>query len=453
MPTLSQPWRVRAASSACSVPAPRRRTTVYWIASSHTDLGLTDLREHCVELHRRNLDAALARLPTNPEFRWTAECALPAVSYGDNRAPGAGDALVRAIRDGKIGFTALFANLLTGLLDHETMARAAWPAGLFAREHGLGYAAALANGLVDERVIANVTEFNQRYAYPRLLAARPEDFFRDVEHRYGPKLPVRRGDTGCYREDGAASTARELAHYRAAQLAARAAELLALWDERTEPAGSGAAERIERRAEQRRQMWRDLLVFGEHTWGAATSVSDPDGEQTAAQWQSKQRVLERAGGAADTQVADALLRIGLNAPAGAGRVVFNASSWTRSDVLRVPDGAGRRLGRDGNDWPVVDLPDGSALVVAPDVPALGYLVAAESERAANPPQDEGATLEAQAGRFHVVLDPASGAIRSLTTGGGQERVRPAGWSGVDQLVYLRGGAHSALWTDPTPDGL
>ena len=553
---------------------PPRRWTLYWIASSHTDLGLTDLRERCVELHRRNLDAALARLPTNPEFRWTAECALPAVSYGDNRAPGAGDALVRAIRDGKIGFTALFANLLTGLLDHETMARAAWPAGLFAREHGLGYAAALiadvpgqtltfptllaasgvrylasgvnperalpllspaaaaaaqltgewtaypqlywwegpdgsrvlhwrsdryadgprfgfdvgaaemahhltdwllsdpvlaapgypydvallwgavpANGLVDERVIANVTEFNQRYAYPRLLAARPEDFFRDVEHRYGPKLPVRRGDTGCYREDGAASTARELAHYRAAQLAARAAELLALWDERTEPAGSGAAEGIERRAEQRRQMWRDLLVFGEHTWGAATSVSDPDGEQTAAQWQSKRRVLERAGGAADTQVADALLRIGLNAPAGAGRVVFNASSWMRSDVLRVPDGAGRRLGRDGSDWPAVDLPDGSALVVARDVPALGYVVPAESERAANPPQDEGATLEAQAGRFHVVLDPASGAIRSLTTGDGKERVRPAVWSGLNQLVYVRGGAHSALWTDPTPDGL
>src|SRR5437763_593091 len=553
---------------------PPRRWTLSWIASSHTDLGLTDLRERCVELHRRNLDAALARLPTHPEFRWTAECALPAVSYGDNRAPGAGDALVRAIRDGKIGFTALFANLLTGLLDHETMARAAWPAGLFAREHGLGYAAALiadvpgqtltfptllaasgvrylasgvnperavpllspaaaaaaqltgewtaypqlywwegpegsrvlhwrsdryadgprfgfdtgaaemahhltdwllsdpvlaapgypydvallwgatpANGLVDERVIANVAELNQRYAYPRLLAARPEDFFREVERRYGPKLPVRRGDTGCYREDGAASTARELARYRAAQLSARAAELLALWDEKTEPPSSGASERIERRAEQRRQMWRDLLLFGEHTWGAATSVSDPDGEQTAAQWASKRRVLERAADTAGAQVADALLRIGLNAPAGAGRVVFNASSWTRSDVLHVPDGAGRRLGVEGHDWPAVDLPDGSALVVAREVPALGYVVVAESERASNPPQDDGTTLEAQAGTYHVVLDPASGAIRSPTAGDGKERVRPGAWSGVTQLVYVQGGAHSALWTDPTPDGL
>src|SRR6266704_1915339 len=479
---------------------PPRRWTLYWIASSHTDLGLTDLRERCVEAHRRNLDAALARLPTHPDFRWTAECALPAVSYVENREPAAGDALVRASRDGKIGFTALFANLLTGLLDHETLARAAWPAGLFAREHGLGYAAALmadgprlgfdvgpaemahhltewllsdpvlgapgypydvallwgaapSNALVDERVIANVEEFNRLYTYPRLLPARPEDFFRDVERRYGPKLPVRRGDTGCYREDGAASTARDLARYRAAQLSARAAELLALWDEKTEPPSSGASERIERRAEQRRQMWRDLLVFGEHTWGAATSVSDPDGEQTTSQWASKRRVLERAADTADAQVAGALLRIGLSAAAGAGRVVFNASSWTRSDVLHVPDGAGRLLRFDARDWPAVDLPDGSALIVAREVPPLGYVVLAESDGAANPPRDEGATLEAQAGSFHVVLDPASGAIRSLTAGDGKERVRPGAWSGLNQLVYVRGGGHSALWTDPTPDGL
>jgi len=53
----------------------------------------------------------------------------------------------------------------------------------------------------------------------------------------------------------------------------------------------------------------------------------------------------------------------------------------------------------------------------------------------------------------VVLDPASGAIRSLTAGDGKERVRPGAWSGLNQLVYVQGGAHSALWTDPTPDGL
>src|SRR5437867_11199658 len=122
--------------------APPRRWTLYWIASSHTDVGLTALQEECLEVHRRNLDAALARLPGHPDFRWTAECALQLISYVENRSPEAAGALVEAIRGGKIGFQALFANLLTGLLDHETLARVVWPAGLLARERGLGFAAA-----------------------------------------------------------------------------------------------------------------------------------------------------------------------------------------------------------------------------------------------------------------------------------------------------------------------
>jgi alpha-mannosidase len=554
--------------------APPRRWTLYWIASSHTDLGRTDLQERTLEVHRANLDAALARLPAHPQFHWTAECALQVISYAETRGPAAGQALTQALRDGRVGWSALFAHCLTGILDHETLARAVWPAGLFAREQGLGYLAALSagvpgqtltfpallaasgvrylasgvdperaapllspadaaraqlvgewtaypqlywwegpdgsrvlhwrsdqyadalrfgfdvgpaemagrlsewllahpvllspgypydvallwgaagdNGAVDEAMVANVEEFNRRYAYPRLVAARPEDFFGDVERRWGAKLPVRRGDTGCYHEDGAASTAAELARFRATQLAARAAELLALWDERTEPRAAGAAQRLARRAEERRRMWRDLLLFGEHTWGSAASVSDPDGAQTVAQWEYKRRLLDRAGAVADTQLAAALLRIGLSTGAGSGRIVFNASPWARSDVLRVPGGAGRRLAFDGRDWPAVDLPDGSALVVARDVPALGYLAVAERERPANPPQDDGTALEAQAGGFHVVLDPASGAIRSLTTGDGRERVRPGGWAGLNQLAYVQGGAHSALWTGRARDEL
>ncbi len=568
--------------------APPRRWTLYWIASSHTDVGLTDLQERTLEIHRANLDAALTRMPAHPEFRWTADCALQVISYVETRAPAAGQALTQALREGRIGLSALFAHLLTGILDHETLARAIWPAGVFAREQGLGFLAALCadvpgqtltfpsvlaasgvrylasgvdperaapllspadaaraqltgewtvypqlywwegpdgsrvlhwrsdqyadgprfgfdvgpaemarrlsdwllghpvlvspgypydvalvwgaagdNGPVDEAMVANVEEFNRRYAYPRLVAARPEDFFREVERRWGVNLPVRRGDTGCYREDGAASTAADLARFRAAQLAARAAELLALWDERTEPraggGGGGAAQRIAQRAEERRGMWRDLLLFGEHSWGSAASVSDPDSPQTAAQWERKRRFLDGAAAVAGAQVAAALLRIGLSTRAGSGRLVFNASPWARSDVLRVPGGAGRRLTFDGRDWPAVDLPDGSALVVARDVPAVGYLALTESERPANPPRDDGTALEAQAGSFHIVLDPTSGAIRSLTTGGGKERVRPGAWpggpgglgglGGLNQLLYVQGGAHSALWTGRARDEL
>src|SRR5256712_7819589 len=95
-------------------------------------------------------------------------------------------------------------------------------------------------------------EWNRRYAFPRIVPGRAEDFFRDLERRWGAKLPVRRGDTGCYWEDGAASTAAELARFRRAQLAARAAELVALWDDRLEPRDEEAAARLARRAPGRR---------------------------------------------------------------------------------------------------------------------------------------------------------------------------------------------------------
>ena len=547
---------------------PPRRWTLYWLSSNHTDVGYTDLQERCLEVHRKNLDAALARLATHPDYHWSAECALQVLSYVENRSPAAGDALVQAIRDGKVGFGAVFANLLTGILDHETFARVIWPAGLFARERGLGYLSAqitdvpgqtltfptvlaasgvryLASGpnperavpllpeaeatrykllgewtpypqlywwegpdgsrvlhwrayhygdalrfgfdvsaetmarrlsdwlltnpvlvspgypydvallygaqwdnaLMDERLVENLEEFRRRYAFPRIVAGRAEDFFRDVERRFGAKLPVRRGDSGLYWEDGAASTAVELARYRAAQLAARAADLLALWDERTEAHDAEGAGRTRRRADERRQIWRDLLLFGEHTWGAAESVSDPDGRQTVAQWEYKRRFLDGAIAALAQQVTGALLRIGHATATGAGRLVFNASSWPRSDLLRLPDGAGRRLVSDGREWPAVDLPDGSALVVARDIPALGYLALAERAGSPNPPKDDGTALEAQAGRFHVVLDPGTGAIRSLTGGEGRERVKPGAWSGLNELVYVTGGARSGLWTD------
>jgi hypothetical protein len=546
---------------------PARRWTLYLLSSIHTDVGYTDLQERCLEIHRQNLDAALARLERQPEFRWTAECALQVISYLENRSSEAGAALVRAIRDGKVGFGALFANVLTGLLDHETMARVVWPAGLVARERGLAFAAAqitdvpgqcltfpmvlaasgvryLASGAnperavpllppaeaarhglhgewttypqlywweapdgsrvlhwrahhygdgtrfgfaegagemgrrlsdwllthpvflspawpydvallygldwqdnapVKEQLLANLEDFNRQYAFPRIVAGRAEDFFREVERRYATRIPVRRGDTGLYWEDGAASTAAELAAFRRAQLAARAADLLALWDGRVETRDAQGADAARRRADERRAMWRDLLLFGEHTWGADVSVSQPDSRQTVAQWEYKRALLSAGWAAARSEVEQGLLRLGRATGAGRGRLVFNASTWDRTDVVRIPGGAGKRLAHGDREMPAVDLPDGSALAVIRDVPGLGYLALTERERDALPLTDQGTALDAAAGGFRVRLDPATGAVAALAGPDGRERVKPSPWSGLNQLVYVTGGARSALW--------
>src|SRR2546427_676291 len=541
---------------------PAKRWTLYWLPSIHTDVGYTDVQERALEIHRKNLDAALAWTSTHRDFQSTAECALQVLSYLEHGSPEAGDALVQGMRDGKIGWQALFANMLTGILDHETFARLVWPAGRLARERGLNFLSAqitdvpgqtltfpmllaasgvkyLASGpnperarpllpstaggegtpypqlyywegpdgsrvlhwrahhygdgtrfgfdvgpdemghrlsdwllnqpaflaqnwpydtallygadwqdnaLMKETIVANVQEFARRFTFPRIVTGRAEDFFRDVERRYGTKIPVRRGDTGLYWEDGAASTAAELAAFRSAQLVARAAEIVALWDARIEPRDDDATQRRRSRAEARTAMWRDLLLFGEHTWGADESVSAPASRQTVGQWEYKKRFIDVGAAAARDQLNDGLLRLGRACRSGRGRLVFNAGTWERTDVVRVPGGAAKSLTNDGRELASVDLENGDALVLFREVPPLGYLALTEADREARPPAADGEALDAKAGGFTVQLDQATGAIRSLTGPDGKERVKPSDWSGLNQLVYARGGEQGALWT-------
>src|SRR5437867_11385299 len=309
------------------------------------------------------------------------------------------------------------------------------------------------NALMKEAIVANVQEFARRFTFPRIVTGRAEDFFRDVERRYGTKIPVRRGDTGLYWEDGAASTAAELAEFRAAQLVARAAEIAALWETRIEPRDDDATQRRRSRAEVRTAMWRDLLLFGEHTWGADGSVSAPTSRQTVAQWEYKKRFIDVGVAAARDQLNDGLLRLGRACRTGRGRLVFNAGSWERTDVVRVPGGGGKSLSTDGRELASVDLENGDALVLFREVPPLGYLALTEADREARPPAADGEALDAKAGGFTVQIDQATGAIRSLTGPDGKERVKPSDWSGLNQLVYARGGDHSAMWTSGNRDEL
>src|SRR6266540_2204212 len=526
------------------------------------DVDDTDIQENALEVHRKNLDAALAWTSTHRDFHFTAECALQVLSYVENRSPAAADALVQAIRDGKIAWHALFANMLTGILDHETFARLVWPAGKLARERGLTFLSAqltdvpgqtltfpmllaasgvkyLASGpnperavpllppsggsegtaypqlyywegpdgsrvlhwrahhygdgsrfgfdvgpdemghrlsdwllnqpaflaqnwpydtallygadwqdnaLMKEAIVTNVQEFGRRFTFPRIVMGRSEDFFRDVERRYGTKIPVRRGDTGVYWEDGAASTAAELAVFRSAQLVARASEIVALWDDRIEPRDETTVGRRREHVDARAAMWRDLLLFGEHTWGADESVAAPASRQTVAQWEYKKRFIDIGAAAARDYLSDGLLRLGRASRAGRGRLVFNAGAWERTDVARVPGGATKSLTNDGRELASVDLEDGDALVLFRDVPPLGYLALAEADRDRRPPTADGEALDAKAGGFTVQLDAATGAIKSLTGPDGKERVKPSDWSGLNQLVYVKGGERSALWT-------
>src|SRR6266571_4339247 len=234
-----------------------------------------------------------------------------------------------------------------------------------------------------------------------------------------------------------------------------------LWDEdsrtpRRHRAVLGRRRRLNRRparVDARAAMWRDLLLFGEHTWGADESVTAPTSRQTVAQWEYKRRFIDAGAAEARDLLSDALLRLGRATQPGRGRLVFNAGNWERTDVVRVVAGAGKRLSSDGREMASVDLEEGEALVLIREVPPLGYLALREADGDPRPPTADGEALEAKTGGFTVQLDPATGAIRSLTGPDGKERVKASDWSGLNQLVYARGGEHSAMWTSVDRDDL
>ncbi|NLY00323.1 MAG: hypothetical protein GXY83_29855, partial [Rhodopirellula sp.] len=62
-------------------------------------------------------------------------------------------------------------------------------------------------------------DWNERYAFPKIILCRNAEFFEYIEKKYGEQLPAYRGSGGTYWEDGAGSSARETALTRNAQAA------------------------------------------------------------------------------------------------------------------------------------------------------------------------------------------------------------------------------------------
>jgi alpha-mannosidase len=220
------------------------------------------------------------------------------------------------------------------------------------------------NGPPDPSLAATVKDWNDRYVTPRLVIATHDQMFQEFEKRYGESLPEFRGDFTPYWEDGAASTASELA------LARRAVDQLiqgaALWSLRAPrdyPRGEYDA------------AWRNVAFWDEHTWGADKSVDEPDLPIVKQEWEFKRKFAVDAAKSAD----DLLARASMAAAKPGGEQtafdIYNLSSWPRTDVVllgakqttlgdRVTDEMGKPV-------PSQRLTTGELAVLVESVPPLG----------------------------------------------------------------------------------
>ncbi len=298
------------------------------------------------------------------------------------------------------------------------------------------------NGPPDPDLPEYVKDWNSRYASPRMVIATTRELFQELERRYGDEIPEVRGDFTPYWEDGAASSARETALARTA--AERLIQAEALWAI-CNPHGYPS--------EKFYWAWRNVLLYNEHTWGAHSSISQPDSPFTKDQWKIKQRFALEA----DRQWKELLDSAagGSKAPRGKTSAldVYNTCSWRRTDLVvlekeLVPLGDQVRE-KGGRPVPSQRLSDGRLAFLAAGVPPLGakrFLLEAGEASGEGSARAEGTVLRNQ--HLRIAVNEKTGALKAFTASGiPVDLVDPKAGLDLNEYVYVPGRDPSAAIRD------
>jgi len=215
-------------------------------------------------------------------------------------------------------------------------------------------------------------------------------------------------------EDGIASTARSAALERENEQRALAAEKFSTVSSLVNP-------RLRPAAQAFKQLWNDMVLYDEHTWGDNRSVSNPQSQEAKQQ----QAIKEDFASDAKNRVNDLLWRSlaaladDISDPHDT-LLVFNPLSWQRSSLVEIDLDKGLELVdlTTQQSVPYEVLSSGPAYrhirFMAQDVPSVGYKAYAmrpTQQPAPAPPSTSEATVENQ--YYRVVLDPESGAVKSI----------------------------------------
>jgi len=106
---------------------PVKTKKIYLLCYSHNDIGYTDLQadverkqwknlEHAMQLIRQTVD-----YPQDARYKWNMETIWALESYLKQASPAQQEEVFADIREGSIGLSSLYANMLTGLANAEEM--------------------------------------------------------------------------------------------------------------------------------------------------------------------------------------------------------------------------------------------------------------------------------------------------------------------------------------------
>lgn len=299
--------------------------------------------------------------------------------------------------------------------------------------------------------VAFVNKWNGLYAFPKIIFSTFLDYMKYMEAHYGKSLPVVRGDGGPYWEDGIGTDARNAAVDRIDQQRALSAEKLSTIAALVQKTVSGPIAQIH-------LMWRDQVLYAEHTFTSWGGYERPRSEETVRQAFTKDQFVvdarQQINSILDQSFSQLADRIHVPAPA---IVVFNSLSWARSGLVETDLDDGMQIqeypGR--KPVPVEVLRRGAGYdhvrFMAHDVPSLGYkcyAIVPEHQISDAPANDEKSlpvSNTVENSYYRVTFDPAAGAIKSIYDRQlGRELVNASSPYRLNQYVYVSGGEGSQI---------
>lgn len=98
---------------------------LYFIHHSHTDIGYSHLQPEVLRIHMKNIDDALKMIdatrnyPADSKFKWNIESLWVVENYLKQATPAQKDRFIKAVKEGSICLSGLYANILTGISEPE----------------------------------------------------------------------------------------------------------------------------------------------------------------------------------------------------------------------------------------------------------------------------------------------------------------------------------------------
>ncbi len=257
-------------------------------------------------------------------------------------------------------------------------------------------------------------KWNAEWAYPRIEYSGFHDALENIRQQFGDNIPTISGDGGPYWELGIGSDAYYAAMERENESRGPSAEKLSTIASLIDPRVAVDKKTLD-------NMWSDMILMDEHTWGSWNSVSDPESSEATGQLAVKDSFAIKARAAVDFLMHTSMATLADNISAGSSSlIVFNTLNWPRNGLVDfdLKKGQGLEDPSSGSAVPVQIVREENELnhvrFEAENVPALGYKVyrLRDSSGAQTHTEDNRSTT-LDSPYYRVELDAASGSVRSI----------------------------------------